>query len=1642
MDPTADLWIDSNVVGEVIPPPVTSRGPTLPFDKLSWENFERLCYRLAWRIGEVSDCRRYGVQGQNQKGIDIYVRRSSDGNYVTWQCKRHEVFGPSDIENAVTIFLENSWASRSKAFILAVTVDLSPTALAETVITQTQRCSLRGINFEPLDRDHLSLLLKAHPDLVDDFFGRTWVTDFCGADAAARLDARLLSKEQRVRAREKLCDLYAIHFASVDAGLPAVAGALGDGDTPFPLHKRYIFPKAEAVTTVTQVNAEPTKPKLSSVKTEEEDGKQDNKTKGGYFGFRAIEHRTNTELFEWLTTIHRAVIIGDTGLGKSASLRFIALDLLLGQPRNESLARAWGNYLPIFIPFAVITRFVNAGNNGTILDYVKIWMKELDASAETLDLLELALKDERVLLLVDGLDEWTDAITASTAMTKLLGFVESRKLPVIATSRPIGHQRISEFVPNWKRADLLHFDSEQQRLFTCAWFEHYHTISLPSGSASTASLAANRETNSFMAEIGQDPALVELAGIPLLLSALICLRLRGQVLPRNKYDALEAICKTLIQEQPQRRARSALQNRELVPHQSGMAERGIPFLAHFIMASPNSTAIKKEDARVALANFYRTDLQKSEGNAYELATFQVDRAANEIGILVESESGMLGFLHRNLQEYLAAKYVKRLPLVETRKFILEKLILTGWQETVLALLSLLDRKDEVDGILKEIQATTFSPLYVPGVKLFLARVAFRDFNCSIGLAKDLAKETFSLIEQSPWMPIREALLREAVRGLDSEILRDEVRGHLKKWFPCRVRWRSEIIGHLQKQPTSELGRILLRCLYNSDSPHEKRDIAIALSKCAFLSPEIANDLSTLFVGAGEVDLLGASLHALALGWPDHPSLSFFLEQAVRSSAASLKCIALIHQARRGNTAVEIKRQLSQFCNARSRIYPWDDDVLKTLEECWPQDVELRKIALESVHNRFFPTEWNDRVALKFLVETFPQDDDVAEIIAELLKKADHISTEFDHAVKWEILISNFSGHPKIVPVAEEWLTKHIDQPHDDFSLVQVAKLARTPLTRSLLYGRFRKGTMQPRWLVNTILHLNGGAWDPELLETLALIAQEPKKAISVADYLPKLADVEGSRKLLISLLETGESFQIGFVFDGLAHMEALSSPEVTEIWKKRLATDEEGVFWYGARYDLLKHFGDVSEVRAAAMRALDMPDYGYSPLIDAFGNDPKSRSDFENLLEPLSEQLRLALVKELERFSLRNDSFALELLAGYRRESNPEVKTAASRSYYGAIKKFDPDHSPHIKKLIAEMTTRGMDFDFHRQAAVAGLLILGHAKGLLDESLKKEGGEFPVFSIHAEGDVNWEFVRTVIESWDALVEVCGPGIWKRFHGVDVLVQQLFRAGRRHEALMILSDRLEDIRRQASMDRDSFVALSLLEGHQPSFKAFCVDLFNKLVPVAGTQGSMSWTYTDTELQLEAAHYVAKHYPGDPELGTALVRAAKLSHEPSGPLVALCYGWPNEPYLAELWNGLNHQQFNESPPSAWLTTLFASAAEFARYVASLPASFQNAAAWRFPRESVFAVRTRLARDTEARQELLALLTASEDGDIIASTCRLLGITAQDTLTLCNWGAKEIESLRIRSVGQLQPVGYDMMTGQVRSLEFSIMDACLTK
>src|SRR4051794_2974542 len=97
-------------------PPVETAAQELPFGELLWEDFERLCYRLAQFEGQPEHTQLFGTRGQDQSGIDIYSRMFV-GSYVAYQCKRYETFRDNDVEKAVQKFLDEDWAAKSQRFV-------------------------------------------------------------------------------------------------------------------------------------------------------------------------------------------------------------------------------------------------------------------------------------------------------------------------------------------------------------------------------------------------------------------------------------------------------------------------------------------------------------------------------------------------------------------------------------------------------------------------------------------------------------------------------------------------------------------------------------------------------------------------------------------------------------------------------------------------------------------------------------------------------------------------------------------------------------------------------------------------------------------------------------------------------------------------------------------------------------------------------------------------------------------------------------------------------------------------------------------------------------------------------------------------------------------------------------------------------------------------------------------------------------------------------------------------------------------------------------------------------------------------------------------------------------------------------------
>ncbi len=245
-------WLELPPVSSTaIGPPVDSLAAELPLRSLSWDNFERLCLRMARLESDVIGAHLYGTAGQEQEGIDLYAPLiDAPGRYRVYQCKRVEEFSPSVIEGAVRKFTEGSWGDRASELVLCSTDDLRTTQRLEMFEAQRVLLSERGVVLRPWARGDISELLRNRPDVVHDFFGQPWVERFCGPELASRTAGRL-SPVDLSSLRAKLGTLYRQVFAAHDPGL--VSRQSGES---VPLRDRFTTPDVvghiQHASTVTQ----------------------------------------------------------------------------------------------------------------------------------------------------------------------------------------------------------------------------------------------------------------------------------------------------------------------------------------------------------------------------------------------------------------------------------------------------------------------------------------------------------------------------------------------------------------------------------------------------------------------------------------------------------------------------------------------------------------------------------------------------------------------------------------------------------------------------------------------------------------------------------------------------------------------------------------------------------------------------------------------------------------------------------------------------------------------------------------------------------------------------------------------------------------------------------------------------------------------------------------------------------------------------------------------------------------------------------------------------------------------------------------------------------------------------------------------
>jgi len=208
-------------------PPMTGTAHTLPFDKLSARDFERLCLWLVKRQG-YEGAEHLGASGSEQ-GRDIVAWR--EGRLWAFQCKRVEHFGPTNAEVEVDKVLKLPDDLRPVALGFFVVCDVSDETRrrARTRAGKKMECHFWA-------GTELDALVKQYPDIEREFFqaGYGGVTSAQVAPHPRQLPADLADFTGR---EEEVRELVALLGEGAGgATISAIGGMGGVGKTALAVH--------------------------------------------------------------------------------------------------------------------------------------------------------------------------------------------------------------------------------------------------------------------------------------------------------------------------------------------------------------------------------------------------------------------------------------------------------------------------------------------------------------------------------------------------------------------------------------------------------------------------------------------------------------------------------------------------------------------------------------------------------------------------------------------------------------------------------------------------------------------------------------------------------------------------------------------------------------------------------------------------------------------------------------------------------------------------------------------------------------------------------------------------------------------------------------------------------------------------------------------------------------------------------------------------------------------------------------------------------------------------------------------------------------------------------------------------------------
>ena len=786
----------------------------------------------------------------------------------------------------------------------------------------------------------------------------------------------------------------------------------------------------------------------------------------------------------------------------------------------------WGECLPIWLPFHFFAQRVvgQTGESASVGLALKAWLEQ-NESAQIWPLIERALEDRRLLHVVDGLDEWTSDDAGHYAARAVERFAAIRGIPVVASTRPYGLSRLT-LDAGWVYSRIAPLIYDQQRSLV----SHYFRAATETDSPSDSAEIVDRTVDEFLAQVQLVPELSAFSGTPLFLILLAMLRLSSSSsLPAQRFDVYERAVQLLVEDLPSRRRTAA---DVTAPHQ-GLPQHELKTVLRkvsYVNQLRGDVSVLEEDAlREDFIGALEdpAHLSMTREGAVKTANQLLDVAEGELGLLVRVGSKQLSFIHRVVQEQLAAEYVaNKLEFQEVQDLFATYVGDPAWKEVLLITIRKISRPSELSALLAITRGRIGETPEGLRAREFLAEITFGSYSLPQDDVQANATEIVYVVETHAYGPHRARLLDAVLTGLSGPLTGSIVRECLERWTLLVSDPSRELVSQIAQIPSDTdlsgtVCQLLVFALRNSDRYAAFDNASTIAVRCS----TIGTDEERSYLFAALMNILAdppsglvqaAALAALALGWRHEPKVDAILDEARSHPDEQVRLVALSDAL---NVLADVFPDITEISRPTAQALT-DNEREWLIEHLWTQetpevhfgmfvaaisavvqgDQSVLSDLLDFNSSREVPYMGSE-VTLAVMLGAFADTESVANWVC------DQIRDDGRYGLKLQISIGDIDplakayhkGSPCNGRVAEsiEHFLSDTDTKFMERTLFKLAAIDQGPVMREALLRALGSSSF-PHWAASALAEHFGGDVDA-LAELRSTIMGDPARASMVAN---------------------------------------------------------------------------------------------------------------------------------------------------------------------------------------------------------------------------------------------------------------------------------------------------------------------------------------------------------------------------------------------------------------------------------------------------------------------------------------------------------------------------------------------------------------